>query len=82
MKFENGKWEVVQEITSDILDDNPIVGVAETKYKHGIIVNPHENWIVINRNQIVPGSENNFFEVCKGLPYKTLNWNKETCRFE
>ena|GEM_PF-1529141 len=82
MKFENGKWKIVQKITTDILENNPIVGVAETKYEYGIWVNPDNDKIIINKVKIKPENMDNFSEECDGKPYKMLNWNKETCRFE
>ncbi len=82
MKFENDEFEIVQEITTDILTNNPIVGAAETKYKYGIIIYPQDGKIAINRVQRQPQDEGNFFEDCKGLLYKTLDWNTETCQFE
>ena len=81
MKFGNGRFETVQKITAEILENNPVVGVAETKYKYGINIIPADNKIMINRINIVPQSED-IFSPCEGSLYKTLNWNKETCRFE
>lgn len=81
MKFGSGRFETIQKINSEILENNPVIGVAETKYKYGINIIPADNKIMINKINIVPQSKDNF-SPCEGSLYKTLNWNKETCRFE